>query len=93
MLSAAFVSFSSFALLMSHLSPSTMRRLAGYKGFLDVTLHGTIIYMFFGTSTDGLLQAECAGIMFSLWIRLYRYAWGYERRNGVGWIRYAGRFT
>ena len=93
MLLAAFVSFCSFALLMQHLSPSTMRLLVGYKGFVDVVLHLTILYMFFGTSTMGLLQAEAAGICFSLYLRLYHKLWGYERFAGGKRRRFAGLLT
>jgi hypothetical protein len=90
---AGFVSFMSFVLLLTHLSKPTMRRLVGYKGFVDVLLHGSILYMFFGTSTMGLLQAEAAGICFSLYLRAYSWAFGYERLRGLRWQRYAGRFT
>lgn len=93
MLVAAFVSFMSIVLLMTHLSKPTMRRMVGYKGFVDVVLHGTILYMFFATSTMGLLQAEAAGICFSLYLRAYSWAFGYERLHGFTWVRYAGRFT
>lgn len=79
MLIATVVSFVSFLLILSHLSPWWLRLLAGYKGITDLCLHGTILYMFFGTSTEGLLQAEAAGILFSLWLRSYRYLAGYSR--------------
>jgi hypothetical protein len=87
------ISFTGFWLLASHLSPQTMRRLVGYKGWVDVVLHCTIIFMFIGTSTDGLMQAEGAGILFSISLRAYRYFMGYERLTARGWQRYAGRFA
>lgn len=93
MFAAALVTFASFVLLMSHLSPRSMRRLVGYKGLVDLVLHSTVIFMFFGTSTDGLLQAEAAAILFSISLRVYRWAAGYERINGGRWCRFAGRFT
>jgi hypothetical protein len=94
MLTAAFVSFASFALLLTHMSPQTLRRIVGYKGYVDVILHGTILWMFFGTSTMGLLQAEAAGICFSLYLRFYSWAFGYERLNQhLSWVRYSGAFT
>jgi hypothetical protein len=93
MFTAAFVSFASFLLIMSHLSPEWMRRLVGYKGIVDVVLHSSILWMFLGTSTMGLLQAEAAGICFSLYLRFYYWAWGYERMTTSGWQRYAGYFT
>lgn len=91
---AALVTFTSFMLLISHVSPQCLRRLVGYKGKVDLVLHGTVIFLFFGTSTDGLLQAEAAAIMFSLFLRLYRWAAGYEVYDFKrGWIRHAGRFS
>lgn len=91
---AAFVTFCSFMLLMSHMNPRTLRRLVGYKGKVDVVLHATVIFMFIGTSTDGLLQAEAAAIMFSLFLRGYRYLKGYEvYQRKVGWVRFSGRLT
>lgn len=94
---AAFITFCSFMLLISHVAPQTMRRLVGYKGKVDLVLHGTVIAMFIGTSTDGLLQAEAAAIMFSLFLRGYRYTMGYESlersRFKLSWVRYPGRFS
>ncbi len=90
MLVAGFVSFFSFVLLMTHLRPGTLRLLVGYKGVVDVLLHGTILWMFFGTSTMGLLQAEAAGICFSLYLRFYSWAFGYERYVGGRRMRYFG---
>jgi hypothetical protein len=93
----ALISFMAMQLLLSHLSNSTMRKLIGYKGYLDVLLHGSVMYVFFGTSTEGLIQAEAAAIMFSLWLRLYAKLFGYERmvRNGwrITWVRTPGRFA
>lgn len=87
---AAIVSFASIALLLTHLSPRTMLRIAGYAGWVDLVLHGTIIYLFFGTSTLGLLQAEAAGILFSVALRTYRWAFGYERLRAMRWVRHPG---
>lgn len=90
---AALVSFASFWLLFSHISRPTMRKLVGYKGYVDVCLHSTILILFFGTSTDGLLQAEAAGIMFSIYLRVYSYFAGYEKLVAGRWVRHAGRLT
>ena len=90
---AAFVTFCSFMLLISHMAPQTLRRLVGYKGKVDLVLHTTVIFMFFNTSTDGLLQAEAAAIMFSLFLRAYRYLMGYEQLRAGKWQRFAGRFS
>lgn len=89
MIIAAFVSFFSFWLLMKHLSPSTMRKVVARPYLIDFPLHIGILWMFLGTSTLGLLQAEAAGIMFSLYLRWYRWAWGFEMSGK----RFAGRFT
>lgn len=87
------ISFASFWLLASHISPRGMRRLVGYKGYVDLVLHTTVIMMFIGTSTDGLIQAEGACILFSISLRAYRWAMGYEKLTRTGWQRYAGRIA
>ena len=91
----AFVSFAAFVLLLSHLSSRAMRRMVGYKGWCDAVLHGSVLFIFFNTSTDGLIQAEAAAIMFSIWLRIYAYAWGWERYDvkAMCWRRYAGKLT
>jgi len=89
----AFVSFIGVVLLSTHLKSKWMRRLVGYAGWVDLTLHGSILALFLGTSTLGLLQAEAAGIFFSLYLRAYRWHQGYERITTRGWVRYAGRAT
>lgn len=90
----ALVSFASVWFLLTHLPSRWMRRLVGYKGWIDLVLHGTVILLFFGTSTLGLLQAELAAILFSISLRVYRKLNGYEKlhRRGIKlvWIRYAG---
>lgn len=90
---AALVSFIGLMLIVSHLGKTWFRRAVGYKWFIDLLLHGTIIYMFFGTSTLGLLQAEAAGIMFSIYLRAYAWLGGYEKLHRGRWVRYAGMFT
>jgi hypothetical protein len=97
MFAEALVSFFAIQLLLSHFSNSTMRKIIGYKGYVDVCLHGTVMFLFFGTSTEGLIQAEAAAILFSLWLRVYAKLFGFERlhRNGLklAWVRYPGRFA
>lgn len=88
---SAFISFTVFYLLMSHISPRIMRRIVGYKGYADIVLHGVILWMFLGTSTEGLMQAEAAGICFSLYLRGYYWYSGYERRINGRWVRFAGQ--
>lgn len=90
----ALVSFAAFVLLLSHVSKQGMRRLVGYKGWTDAVLHTSVMLLFFGTSTEGLIQAEAAAILFSVWLRVYAYACGYERFDWsrMRWVRYAGRF-
>lgn len=91
----ALVSFAAFFLLLSHLSSRSMRRLVGYKALADCILHGTVLFMFFGTSTDGLIQAEAAAVLFSVYLRVYVWAKGWERFDWkqLRWRRFAGRFT
>lgn len=87
---SALISFFSIALLLSHLSPTAMRRIAGYAGWVDLILHGTVILLFMGTSTHGLIQAEASAILFSLFLRGYRWYYGYERLRWDGWYRWPG---
>jgi len=91
----ALVSFAAFFLVISHLSQRAVRRLVGYKGWTDLALHSMVLFLFFGTSTEGLIQAEAAAIMFSLWLRAYKWAFGYERFDytKLRWQRYAGKFA
>lgn len=95
MLGEAIVSFAAMALLLSHLSNRTFRRLVGYKGYVDIALHGSVMFLFFGTSTEGLIQAEAAAILFSVWLRTYHWMFGFERFDyrQLRWRRFAGRFS
>lgn len=92
-LGAALISFFSLMMLAWHLSPRTRRRIVGYAGWVDLCMHGTVIFLFMGTSTLGLMQAELSAIFITLFIRLYRWAKGYERISGGQWRRYAGALT
>ena len=93
LVSAAIISFVGFMLIIHHIPKQFFRRLVGYKGWVDVILHGSIIWMFLGTSTLGLMQAELAGILFSLYLRGYAYMAGYEKRVDGRWMRYPGVMT
>lgn len=90
---AAFISFGSFALIATALPAHVLRRAMGYAIWIDVLMHISILWMFIGTSTLGLLQAEAAGILFSLSFRVYRWAFGYEKLGLKGWTRYTGVLT
>lgn len=92
-LAAALISFFSIWLISRHLSPQTMRRIVGYPLWIDLVLHGSILYVFMGTSTLGLLQAELSGLMISCYLRGYRAYCGYERFESFRWVRYAGKWT
>lgn len=78
MFTAAFVTFISITLLMLNLPPHWMRRAAGYKFLVDLTVFIAIAVYFASASTDGRFQIMAAGILFSLWIRGYRWLFGYE---------------
>lgn len=90
---AALISFFAFAMLTFHLSPQARRRIAGYAGWVDLAVHGTVIFLFMGTSTLGLIQAEASAILFSLSLRTYRWLKGYERLAGGRWVRFPGVMT
>jgi hypothetical protein len=80
--------------LIHVLGPKFSRRLCGYRTATNLVLHIGIIVLFIGTSTHGLMQAEAAGILFSLWIEAYRWAFGFETWSfRTGWTRYAGHLT
>lgn len=89
MIIAAFVSFITFWFLLKHIPPSIMRKMVGRLWTIDVPLHVGILWMFMGTSYEGLIQAEAAGIMFSIYLRWWRWAWGYE----IDGVKFDGRFT
>ncbi len=90
---AALISFFSVWLISRHLSAQTMRRIVGYPLWFDLALHGAIMYVFLGSSTLGLLQAELSGLMISCYLRGYRYFNGFERFERMRWVRYAGKWT
>lgn len=96
MLASALVTFVSLWLLIQHIPAGRMRRVVGYMGWFDLLLHGTIIILFVGTFS-GLMQAEAAGIMISLYLRVYRWSFGFERveryQGKRQWMRYPGKFT
>ena len=72
-LAAALISFFSISLLMNaYLQRDTRRKVAGqWAGRVDLTIHGLVIFLFMGTSTIGLIQAELAAIMFTCYNRYY----------------------
>lgn len=89
-LAAALVSFLGIVLLATHLSRDSMQRIAGYAGWVDMLLHGSVLYMFLGTSTLGLMQAELAAVFFTIALRTYRYVRGYQQLHRGRWVTYQG---
>ena len=89
---AAFVTFAAFWILTRHLQPTTMRKVVGHKGKIDLILHLSVIILFHGTFS-GLMQAECAAIMMSCYLLAYRHFFGYEHRINGRWVRFTGTFT
>lgn len=90
---AALISFFGMFLLSMHLSRSAMQRIAGYAMWVDIVLHISVITLFIGTSTLGLMQAELSAIFFTIALRTYRYARGYQRFERTRWVTYAGVMT
>lgn len=72
-LAAALISFLSISLLLTaYVKRDTRRKIAGqWAGRIDLAVHGGVIMIFVGTSTIGLIQAELAAIMFTLYNRYY----------------------
>ncbi len=89
-LAAALISFLSFALITWHIPRSTMRAICGYALVFDIILHGGVIWLFIGTSTLGLLQAELSAILITCALRAYRFAFGYRKLSAKGWVSYPG---
>lgn len=90
---AALISFCGVALLATHLGHQGVRRIVGYCGWVDLVMHIGVIWLFMGTSTLGLLQAEACAVMITLTLRTYRRLLGYERLTFNGWQRFAGKWT
>lgn len=89
-LGAALISFFGFILLATHFERSTLQRIAGYAKYVDIVLHVSVIYMFMGTSTLGLMQAELSAIMFTICLRAYRWLRGFQRLERGKWVLYTG---
>lgn len=86
-LASALISFASITLLMNaYCAPATRLKIAGqWAGRIDFIIHVTVILLFIGTSTLGLLQAELAAIMFTLYNRyFYRWYKGAMYKNSKG---------
>lgn len=96
-LGAALISFFAMMLIATHLNLVQLRRVLGYTMYVDIALHGTIIALFVGTSTLGLMQAELSAILFSVTLRVARWAIGYSRLSRTGfkfyWRTTRGRFA
>lgn len=92
-LAAALISFLGFSLLCLHLRRTTLQRIAGYAMWFDITVHCTVIYLFMGTSTLGLLQAELSAIFATCALRMYRLLLGYQKLERGKWVTYQGLLT
>lgn len=96
-LGAALISFFSFALIAWHLKREQLQKLAGFALPIDLILHTSILAMFIGTSTLGLMQAELSAILFTLAMRGYRKLFGYQKLTRKGarlkWQLHKGYFT
>lgn len=94
MISAAVGMFLALALLMTHLSAQTRRRVVGYALFVDIVSFTLCLSLFGGTGTERL-GAIGAAIGITTALHLYRWLYGYERYilSERQWVRFAGRFT
>jgi hypothetical protein len=58
--------------MTAYMGKETRLKVAGqWAGRIDLIVHATVILMFVGTSTLGLIQAELAAIMFTVYNRYY----------------------
>jgi len=85
----AAVTFTGIWLLTGHLTEQTKRRIAGRAALVDVCLHASIVILFHRTFA-GLMQAEMAGIMVTMYMRTWRKWYGYEYRKAGRWVRVLG---
>lgn len=90
---AALITFFAMFCITWHLSRATCQRIAGYALLVDLLIHGSVLYVFLGTSTLGLMQAELSAIFFTFALRGYRFAFGYQRVAGGRWVLYPGAFA
>lgn len=91
---AALITFFSISLLMNaYLSADTRYKIAGqWAGRIDLLIHASVIMLFIGTSTLGLMQAELAAIVFTVYNRYYyRWMYGALYKNARGkWVYQPG---
>ena len=73
-----------------HQTEETMLRAMAHKGKIDLVLHCGVILLFHGTFS-GLMQAEAAAIMMSLYLLTYRKMFGYIKRVNGRQVYYRGR--
>lgn len=94
MISAAIGMFLALALLMTHLSAQTKRRLVGYSLALDLMSFTLCLTLFGGTGTERL-GAIGASIGITAALHAYKWLYGYERYSWSErqWVRFAGRLT
>ncbi len=89
MIGEALITFTGIYVLTGHMKEQTKRRVAGHIGLVDVCVHVLIIVLFHRTF-EGLMQAEAAGIMVSIYVRTWKKWFGYERRVNGRWMRWYG---
>lgn len=89
-LGAALITFFAMFCVTWHFERSTCQRIAGYALLVDIVLHTSVFYIFIGTSTLGLMQAELSAIFFTLTIRAYRWTHGYQVLRSGRWVLYPG---
>ncbi len=90
------LTFAAFFVLMGHLSARTRRRLLGYKGWVDIVMHGACGFLLVTTGAfSSMIVLEVAALMFSGYLYMARWLFGYERFDAreSRWRRYAGKFT
>lgn len=94
---AALITFFAMILVTWHMQRSMLRKVVGYAMWIDITVHVSVIVLFMGTSTLGLMQAELSAIFMTFAIRAYRWAYGYSRLTRRGkllrWHTTPGHFA
>ena len=70
-----------------------LRRFMGYPVLCDITVCASLAWIFHG-SFAGMAAAILAALFFTIFISIYRWAFGYEKWLGKrGWIRFKGKWA
>jgi hypothetical protein len=67
------------------------KRLVGFGLLTDISIH-ILLQAFLGGDGEGRLAVLFGGVMFNLFLMLYRKVWGYSTIEGGQWVLHRGWF-